>query len=162
MVSSGDVLDTDEHSPANEKSLFICMKDTSKQPPEPDDTKQQPSLWRHGDFMKLWAGRRFRAWAERSAAGSAVDRRGPCLTCRDGRAGSIGVAGPAGRRHCVGRPYRRRTLLIAGMLAAPLFATIAAAAFLDKLSMIQLYLVGLSVGYSLHSMSPHGPTCQPW
>jgi len=112
-----------------------------------------PTLWHHADFMKLWVGQ------TTSFFGSALTRLAlpliaaftlnatPVdmgLLAAVGTAPSLLVGLFAGV--CVDR-WRRRSLLIVGDVGrALLLVTIPAAAFLGRLSMVQLYVVSFLGG----------------
>ncbi|MCX5971048.1 MAG: MFS transporter [Coprothermobacterota bacterium] len=112
-----------------------------------------PTLWRHGDFMKLWAGQTI------SLFGNALSRLAIPLIAAltlNATPAEMGLLAAVGTTPIllvglfagvwVDR-LRRRTLLIAGDIGRVLLlVTIPAAALLGILTMVQLYIVGFLIG----------------
>ena len=128
------------------------MKHTIKSS-EAISAEEPSTLWRHADFMKLWSGQTI------SLFGSALTRLALPLiavVALDATAAQMGFLGAieAAPLLVVGLfagvwvdRFRRRTLLIGSdILRALLLVTIPVAAFLNVISMAQLYIVGFLAG----------------
>ena len=113
----------------------------------------QGGLWRHGDFMRLWSAQAI------SAFGSRISRTAlpiVALLTVDATPAQIGFLSAlavapgilvglllGGR---IDRSAKRPMLVFCDLLRAVLLFTVPAAAWLDVLSMTQLYLVAAGVG----------------
>ncbi|MCE3290311.1 MAG: transporter [Caulobacter sp.] len=113
------------------------------------------TLWRHGDFLKLWAAQAV------SAFGSRITREGlpiAAIFSLDAKPAELGVlaALSLGPGVILGlfaggwadRNYRRPILIGADILRALLLLSVPIAAWMHWLSMPQLYLVAAAVGAS--------------
>ena len=110
-------------------------------------------LWRHGDFLKLWAAQ------ATSAFGSRISRTVLpviALLTIDANPSQIGILAALSVAPgvlvglllggAIDRSAKRRLLIGADLLRAGLLATVPAAAWLGWLTMPQLYLVAAGVG----------------
>jgi predicted MFS family arabinose efflux permease len=111
-------------------------------------------LWRHPDFMKLWAGQTI------SELGSRITRDGVPLTAvivlhaRPSQMGIVSAVGAASvllfgllAGMWVDRMRRRPIMIAADLARAAILATIPIAAFAHQLSMAQLYVVIALAGF---------------
>jgi Na+/melibiose symporter-like transporter len=115
---------------------------------------RRKSLWRHPDFLKLWTGQTI------SELGSRITREGLPLTAvlvlgaQPAQMGFLAATGAASvllfgllAGVWADRIKRRPILITADLLRAALLATIPAAAFAQRLSMGQLYVVIALAGF---------------
>ena len=116
--------------------------------------ERSPTLWRHGDFLKLWSGQTI------SEVGSRVTRTAlplaavMVLGATPAQMGFMSALGAASTLLfgllagvCVDRMRRRPIMIAADLLRAATLATIPLAAFAHRLTMAQLYAVIALVGF---------------
>ena len=121
--------------------------------PTPPAPAQETSLWRHADFVKLWSGQ------TASLFGSAITGLALqfiAVVTLEASAVEIGLLGAVGTAPAlvvgpiagvwVDRLQRRTLMIASDLIRALLLTTIPIAAFLDILSMAQLYTVGFLAG----------------
>ena len=125
-------------------------------------------LWRHPDFMKLWAGQSI------SELGSRITRDGVPYTAvivLNAPASQMGLLTAVGAASVllfgllagvwVDRFRRRPIMIVADLARAVILASIPIAAYTHRLSMAQLYVVIALAGFcTVFSMSPIRVICR--